>query len=201
MSSVVFVISAPSGAGKTSLVAAVLSGDPKLAVSISHTTRAPREGEVHGKNYYFVSEAEFEGLVAQNKFSEYAKVFNNWYGTSLYSVEAILAAGKDVILEIDWQGFEHVKTQFETVSVFILPPSKQALRARLAYRAKDKPEIIEARIKAADNEVKHYTQYDYLLVNDDFNQTVQDMQAIFRAERLKKGPQAQKLGDILAQFT
>lgn len=196
----VFVVSAPSGTGKTSLVDAVLSGDPQLAVSVSHTTRPPRAGERDGENYHFVSEETFQSLIEQKKFIEYAKVFNNWYGTSISSIKNLLAAEKEVILEIDWQGFDIVRKQFETVSIFILPPSKETLVERLTHRAKDKPEIIEARIKAADTEVKHYNLYDYLLVNDNFQQTVQDMQAIFRAARLKQRQQAPKLKDLLAQF-
>jgi guanylate kinase len=201
MSGMVFVVSAPSGTGKTSLVSAVLSSDPQLVVSVSHTTRPPREGEINGQNYHFVSEQDFQTLIEQNKFIEYAKVFNNWYGTSIASVESLLAAGKDVILEIDWQGFDIVRKQFKTVSLFILPPSKQALVERLVHRAKDKPEVIEARIKAADSEVRHNDLYDYLLVNDDFEQTVQDIQAIFRAARLQTVQQAPKLRHLLAQFT
>jgi guanylate kinase len=200
MSGMVFVVSAPSGTGKTSLVDAVLSGDPQLAVSVSHTTRPPRAGERDGENYHFVSEETFQSLIEQKKFIEYAKVFNNWYGTSISSIKNLLAAEKEVILEIDWQGFDIVRKQFETVSIFILPPSKETLVERLTHRAKDKPEIIEARIKAADTEVKHYNLYDYLLVNDNFQQTVQDMQAIFRAARLKQRQQAPKLKDLLAQF-
>lgn len=200
MSGLVFVVSAPSGTGKTSLVGSVLSNDPQLTVSVSHTTRAPREGEVDGKNYHFVSEQAFQQLVEAQKFIEYAKVFNNWYGTSIDSVEKVLNAGKDVILEIDWQGFDLVRKQFDTVSLFVLPPSKQTLVDRLVHRAKDKPEVIEARIQEADNEVKHYDLYDYLLVNDDFGQTVGDIEAIFRAARLKKDQQAPKLTQLLAQF-
>ncbi len=200
MSGLVFVVSAPSGTGKTSLVSRVLSNDPQLTVSISHTTRAPREGEVNGQNYHFVSEQTFQKLVEEQKFIEYAKVFNNWYGTSIESVEKVLNAGKDVILEIDWQGFDLVRKQFDTVSLFVLPPSKQTLVDRLEHRAKDKPEVIAARIQEADNEVKHYDLYDYLLVNDDFEQTVGDIEAIFRAARLKKEQQAPKLTQLLAQF-
>ncbi len=200
MSGQVFVVSAPSGTGKTSLVHRVLSHDPLLSVSVSHTTRPPREGEKNGENYHFVSASDFQQLALEKKFIEYAQVFNNWYGTSILSVEKVLASGKDVILEIDWQGFDIVRKQFETVSLFILPPSKQALVDRLVHRAKDKPEIIEARIKEADNEVKQYELYDYLLVNDDFEQTVGDIEAIFRAARLQKSQQAPKLGDLLAQF-
>lgn len=200
MSGLVFVVSAPSGTGKTSLVGSVLSNDPQLTVSVSHTTRVPREGEVDGKNYHFVSEPAFQKLVEEQKFIEYAKVFNNWYGTSIDSVEKVLNAGKDVILEIDWQGFDLVRKKFDTVSLFVLPPSKQTLVDRLVNRAKDKPEVIEARIQEADNEVKHYDLYDYLLVNDDFEQTVSDIEAIFRAARLKKEQQAPKLRQLLAQF-
>lgn len=200
MSGLVFVVSAPSGTGKTSLVSSVLSHDPQLTVSVSHTTRPPREGEVDGKNYHFVSEQAFQKLVEEQKFIEYAKVFNNWYGTSIDSVETVLHAGKDVILEIDWQGFDLVRKQFDTVSLFVLPPSKQTLVDRLEHRAKDKPEVIAARIQEADNEVKHYDLYDYLLVNDDFEQTVCDIEAIFRAARLKKAQQAPKLTELLAQF-
>lgn len=200
MSGLVFVVSAPSGTGKTSLVSSVLSNDPQLTVSVSHTTRPPREGEVDGKNYHFVSEQAFQKLVEEQKFIEYAKVFNNWYGTSIDSVEKVLHAGKDVILEIDWQGFDLVRKQFDTVSLFVLPPSKQTLVDRLEHRAKDKPEVIAARIQEADNEVKHYDLYDYLLVNDDFEQTICDIEAIFRAARLKKDQQAPKLTELLAQF-
>lgn len=200
MSDLVFVISAPSGTGKTSLVSTVLANDAQLAVSISHTTRAPRAGEINGQNYHFVSEREFQTQITQKKFIEYAKVFNNWYGTSVASVESLLAIGKEVILEIDWQGFDIIRKKFNTVSLFILPPSKQALVERLIHRAKDAPEIIEARIQAADGEVQHSYLYDYLLVNDDFEQAVQDIQAIIRASRLQKMQQMPKLEPLLAQF-
>lgn len=194
------VISAPSGAGKTSLVQALLERDPYAVVSVSHTTRTPREGEGHGKNYFFVTEQEFQEKVKANHFLEYAKVFEKWYGTSKEFVIGEMNKGRDVILEIDWQGFQIIRSKVEALSIFILPPSKEALLERLKTRAKDKLEVIEYRMQQANLEVSHFAEYDYLLVNDNFDETVQNLMAILRANRHRREKVATHLKPLLAQF-
>lgn len=180
-----FILSAPSGAGKTSLVAALLAKLPRLEVSVSHTTRAPRPGEVDGADYHFVSPAQFEQLLEEGAFFESAEVFGNYYGTSQRAVEERLAAGVDVILEIDWQGAQQVRQQWpEALSIFILPPSQEALRERLMGRGQDSEETIEGRMKQAISEMSHYPEYDYLLINDDFSAALKELEAIFLAQRL-----------------
>lgn len=178
-----WVISAPSGGGKTSLVNALLAQDPQLTLSVSHTTRAPRVGEVEGKNYFFVDEATFLAEVRENIFLEHAKVFQHWYGTSKQWVLTQLSAGKDVILEIDWQGAQSVRKQMPCQSIFILPPSRDTLRARLEARRQDSEAVIQSRLAEASEEISHYEEYDFLVVNDDFEDALDDLKAIVRANR------------------
>lgn len=184
-----FVISAPSGAGKTSLVKALLERDPELALSISHTTRRPRPHETDGREYHFVSVPQFEQLAARGAFLEHARVFDNYYGTSRDTVERLLGAGTDVVLEIDWQGAQQVRSALpECVTVFILPPSRRALEERLTGRQTDSPEIIARRLSDAVGDMRHYSEFDYVVVNDRFEQAVQDLQSIVtgRGEPLRR---------------
>ncbi|WP_229815764.1 guanylate kinase [Bacterioplanes sanyensis] len=179
-----YVFSAPSGAGKTSLVKALLERTPHIGVSVSHTTRAARPGEVDGQDYHFVSKAEFEQLIGDGAFLEHAQVFDNYYGTSQRWVESELAAGRDVILEIDWQGAQQVRHLMpQTVSVFIAPPSIAALRERLGNRGQDDEDTIARRMRDARSEMSHYGEYDYLIVNDEFDNALEELQAIVIARR------------------
>lgn len=185
-----YVISAPSGAGKTSLVKALLEQDNQVRVSVSHTTRGMRPGEENGKDYNFVEMAEFDAMVAQHSFLEWAEVFTNKYGTSRIWVEEQLAAGIDVILEIDWQGAQQVrKLMPECCSVFIMPPSREELHNRLSGRGTDAQDVIDYRMNQAVEEMSHYSEYDYLIINDDFQQALAELQAVFNARRLRLAPQ------------
>jgi len=180
-SSRLFVISAPSGAGKTSLVKELLQRLPGLRASVSHTTRRPRPNEVPGREYYFTDDAGFDGLVAAGAFLEHARVFDNQYGTSRAQLEEKLAAGHDVILEIDWQGARQVRAAMpECRSIFILPPSRAALRARLTERRTDSPAVIERRLADAVSDMSHYREFDYVVVNDDFNEAVRQLVEIIQ---------------------
>jgi len=193
-----FILSAPSGAGKTSLVAALLEKLPRLEVSVSHTTRAPRPGEEDAVNYHFVSPAEFQQLVEEGVFFESAQVFGNYYGTSQRAVEERMAAGVDVILEIDWQGAQQVRKKLpEAISIFILPPSQGALRERLLSRGQDSEAVVENRMQQAISEMSHYPEYDYLLINDDFSQTLKELEAIFMAQRLTLDSQKMSQAKLL----
>ncbi|MBQ0833289.1 guanylate kinase [Marinobacter sp.] len=181
-----FVISAPSGAGKTSLVAEILHADQKLGVSVSHTTRPMREGEKDGINYHFVSRDEFEAMISRGDFLEHADVFGNYYGTSQVWVREMLAIGRDVILEIDWQGASQVRRLIpECVSVFIVPPSYEVLRDRLVGRGTDVSEVVERRLSEAREECRHVGEFDYLVVNDGFQEALADLLAIVRSQRLQ----------------
>ena len=194
----IFVLSAPSGAGKTSLVKALLESVPNLIVSVSHTTRPPRLGEVNGVHYHFVNRARFEQLLEQEAFLEHARVFNHWYGTSLAEVTKDLAVGKDVLLEIDWQGARQVHEIFPGASsIFILPPSREALRQRLQNRGQDDEKIIATRIAGACAEISHVEEFDYAVVNDDFNTALADLTAIIRAKRLLRTHRATALEPLL----
>ena len=185
-----YIISAPSGAGKTSLVKALLEQDVKVRVSVSHTTRAPRDGEVDGVAYNFVSLAEFDQVIDAGQFLEYAEVFTNKYGTSKLWVEEQLAAGIDVILEIDWQGAQQVREKMpNALSIFILPPSRAELERRLTGRGTDSAEIIAGRMAQAESEMSHFGEFDYLVINDQFDEALNQLQAIFTANRLKMGVQ------------
>lgn len=183
-----YILSAPSGAGKSSLISALLKADEgaKRMVSVSHTTRQPRPGEENGVHYHFVSVAEFETLIADGAFLEYAKVFGgNYYGTSLPAIEKNLAEGIDVFLDIDWQGAQQIREKVRSVkSIFILPPSLTELERRLIGRGQDSVEVIADRMAKAVSEISHYNEYDYVIVNDDFEQALADLQAILRAEKL-----------------
>jgi len=194
-----FVISAPSGAGKTSLVSEMLRQDSRLGVSVSHTTRPMREGEQNGVNYHFVSRDEFEAMIARGDFLEHADVFGNYYGTSQVWVRETLATGHDVILEIDWQGAKQVRRLIpECVSVFIVPPSAEVLRQRLVGRGTDAADVVERRLAEAEEECRHAVEFDYLVVNDDFSTALADLLAIVRSRRLQITAQQQRYGELLA---
>lgn len=196
-----YVVSAPSGAGKTSLLKAVLQRMPELKLSVSHTTRAQRPGEENGKHYHFVSEAEFKAMLEQANFIEHAQVFGNFYGTSRLWLEEQLQAGHDVILEIDWQGAQQVrKLMPECRSIFILPPSKQELLNRLTGRGQDSDEVIQKRMAAAHQEMIHYNEYDYLVINDDFDKACDHLQAIFQARRLTLNSQQLRQQELIADL-
>lgn len=181
-----FVVSAPSGAGKTSLIEVLLAEDRQLAVSISHTTRGLRPGERDGEDYHFVDIPTFESMVAADAFLEHARVFGNFYGTSRRGVDAALTAGRDVVLEIDWQGARRIRALYPlAVSIFILPPSVTALRERLERRGEDLPDVIERRMHEAESELSHYPEYDYVVVNAEFDAAAEDLRAIVRASRLR----------------
>lgn len=188
-----FIISAPSGAGKTSLVKALLERVSDVVVSVSHTTREPRAGEKDGVDYHFVSKAEFETMVAAGQFLEHAHVFDNFYGTSRVAVAEQLEAGRDVILEIDWQGARQVRHAApQAVGVFILPPTRETLRERLTARGQDSEQVIERRMRDAIREMSHYGEYHFLIFNDDFEQAVAELQALFVARRLRREAQEQR---------
>ncbi len=188
-----YIISAPSGAGKTSLVKALLERLPGVCLSISHTTRAPRPGERNGVEYHFVSLEKFEGMVGAGDFMEHARVFDNYYGTSSASVRAQLEQGEDVILEIDWQGARQVRESIpDATGVFILPPSQAVLRERLTARGQDDAKIITRRMQDAVSEISHYTEYQYLIINDDFNAALDDLVSIVRSKRLALDHQQQR---------
>ena len=196
-----YVISAPSGAGKTSLVKALLESTPNLEVSVSHTTRDIRPGETDGINYHFVDGSEFESIRDANGFFEWAQVFGNFYGTSSQAVQEKLADGIDVILEIDWQGARQVKALVNTAtSIFVLPPSTAALRSRLTDRGQDNDEIIEGRMQAARDEMTHYTDSDFIVLNDDFETALRDLQSIVRAQRLSQETQSRELTRVIADL-
>ena len=181
-----YIVSAPSGAGKSSLLNALRAQMPDVLISVSHTTRQPRPGEENGVHYHFTDVAAFQTQVAAGNFLEYAQVFDNFYGTSKLSVNAQLAAGNDVILEIDWQGAQQVRARTSNaVSIFILPPSIAALSERLHGRGQDSAEIIQRRMRDAQNEMSHYAEYDYVVINDNFTTALEELICIFRSERLK----------------
>lgn len=196
-----YVISAPSGAGKTSLVAALLQELNKVEVSVSHTTRAMRPGEQDGVNYHFVQPQAFQALVEQGAFFEHAQVFGNFYGTSRLAINQRLEAGIDVILEIDWQGAQQVRQQQpDAIGIFILPPSLQALRERLNGRGQDSAEVIEGRMQQAISEMSHWHEYDYLLINDDFSQALSELKAVFVAKRLELAKQRLNNAALLTEL-
>jgi guanylate kinase len=196
-----YIFSAPSGAGKTSLVKALIEATPNLVVSVSHTTRAMRPGEENGVHYHFIPVDSFQNLVEADQFLEHAQVFDNFYGTSQSAIEQQLAAGQDVILEIDWQGARQVRHRMAgSVSVFILPPSRAELERRLSGRGTDSAEIIARRMRDAVNEMQHYDEYDYLVVNDDFQLALGDLRSIINSERLRRAHQQQALAMLLAEL-
>ncbi|MCY1341335.1 Guanylate kinase [compost metagenome] len=196
-----YIVSAPSGAGKTSLVKALIDAEPNIRVSVSHTTRGMRPGEVDSVNYNFVSREEFVHMLEHGDFLEHAEVFGNLYGTSQRWVQQTLAEGHDLILEIDWQGAQQVRHLMpQAKSIFILPPSQEALRQRLDNRGQDSGEIIDRRMREAVSEMSHYVEYDYLVINDDFATALDDLKAIFRANQLRHGAQQVRHGALLARL-
>lgn len=201
VSGTLYVISAPSGAGKTSLVKALLDKMSRIGVSVSHTTRAARPGESDGINYNFVSVDAFKQMSEAGEFLEHAEVFGNYYGTSQRWVENKLAEGEDVILEIDWQGAQQVRRLMpETKSIFIVPPSREALLQRLDGRGQDTAEVIARRMAQAAQEVSHYGEYDFLVVNDVFAEALEDLMAIVKAQRLQVAKQSLLQKDLLADL-
>ncbi len=201
MSGSLYIVSAPSGAGKTSLVAALLDGDPLVRKSVSFTTRAPRKGEVNGREYNFVSVAEFERMRAANEFVESALVHGNHYGTSHTWMSARLAEGQDILLEIDWQGAAQVRrVNPAAITIFILPPSYEALAARLTGRATDAAEVIAQRLKNAREEIAHVLDFDYVIINGDFDRAAQELAAIVVAQRLTRASQQARNGALIDQL-
>ncbi len=186
------VLSSPSGAGKTTITRLLIERDPTLAISVSVTTRAPRAGEIDGKHYRFIDAAEFERMVAAGELLEHAMVFGNRYGTPRAPVEATLASGSDIISDIDWQGTQQLKesVRSDLVSVFVLPPSMAALRKRLESRAQDSREVVGQRMAKSADEMSHWPEYDYVIVNRELEHSVAQVQAILTAERLKRERQA-----------
>ncbi|MBL4712014.1 MAG: guanylate kinase [Gammaproteobacteria bacterium] len=196
-----YVISAASGAGKTSLVAAVLRQMSELEVSVSHTTRLPREGEVDGVNYHFIEKEKFTKMILEGEFFESAEVFGNMYGTSRQHIQELLLKGKDVVLEIDWQGARQIRQQMtDCKSIYIVPPSVAALRERLTGRGQDDEAVINKRMKEAVNEMSHYAEFEYLVINDDFDEAVQNLAAIITGNRMRFEPQQQKHANLLAEL-
>lgn len=196
-----YVVSAASGAGKTSLLAAVLQQFDDVELSVSHTTRAPRDGEVNGVNYHFVNHEQFEAMVDAGKFLEHAAVFGNHYGTSGEHIQQQLKCEKDVILEIDWQGARQIRRLIpECISIFIAPPSITALKQRLMSRGQDDMNVIESRMQQAVNEMSHYVEFDYLVINDDFDQAKANLSAIIIANRQRLQYQQQKYQKLLSEL-
>jgi len=199
---ILFILSAPSGAGKTSLIKALLEHEPSLRLAVSFTTRAPRSGEQDGIHYHFVEPERFRRMVAAGEFIEHAQVFGNHYGTAESTVRSQLGQGRDLLLEIDWQGARQVRTRFpQAVSIFILPPSAQALEQRLRSRGLDSDQVIASRMAEARSELSHYAEYDYLVVNDCFDNALNDLACLVRAERLRCSYQAPRLGSLPAGLT
>jgi guanylate kinase len=195
------VLSAPSGAGKTSLVNALRKDLADLAVSVSHTTRSQRPGEAHGEDYYFVDRAEFERMIAAGEFLEYARVFDHYYGTARRTLETALLAGRDLLLEIDWQGARQVRKLVpDCVSVFVLPPSRETLAARLNGRGQDNADTIARRMRDAMSEMSHYREYDYLVVNDAFEEALAQLRSIVVTHRLTTAKQADRLAGLIASL-
>lgn len=193
-----YIISAPSGAGKTSLVKQLVADLADLTVSVSHTTRQMRPGEIHGQDYYFVSVAEFQAMLEKQAFLEHAQVFDNFYGTAQQTVEDKLKQGLDVILEIDWQGAEQIKQLLpDSLSIFILPPSTDVLLQRLRNRGQDDEPIIARRMRDAVTEMRHYDEFDYLVVNDVFASALTELKSIIVANRLTRQRQMGNLQPLL----
>ena len=196
-----FVVVAPSGAGKTSLVNAMLERERNVHLSISHTTRPPRAGEEHGKAYHFIDRPTFEAMIAAGDFLEHADVYGNYYGTSRRWIEQQLQGDHDVLLEIDWQGAAQVRRLFPTmVGIFILPPSLSELRRRLTARGKDAPEVIERRMASAREEISHVLEFEYIIVNESFDVALADLMAVVRAARLSRERQQERLTKLKDEF-
>ncbi|CAJ0992703.1 guanylate kinase [Pantoea sp. Nvir] len=201
---ILFIVSAPSGAGKSSLIQALLRTPQPLFnahVSISHTTRGIRPGEVNGEHYYFISKTAFEAMILKDAFLEYAKVFDNYYGTSRKAIEQFLLAGIDVFLDIDWQGAQQIREKMPDVSsIFVLPPSQDELDRRLRTRSQDSEKIIFHRMAQAASEIRHFSEYDYLIINDDFNRALSDLNTIIHAEHLRMGHQKSRHDALISKL-
>ncbi|CDG19488.1 guanylate kinase [Xenorhabdus doucetiae] len=198
-----YIVSAPSGAGKSSLIQALLKTQPlyDTQVSVSHTTRQARPGENHGEHYFFVTVDEFQNMISNDEFLEYACVFGNYYGTSRKVIEETLASGVDVFLDIDWQGAQQIRQKMPAGrSIFILPPSKEELLRRLRGRGQDSEEVIAKRMAQAVAEMEHYNEYDYVIINDDFNTALADLQSIIRSERLRLDRQTQRHDALISKL-
>jgi len=196
-----FVVAAPSGAGKSSLVNALLEREPTISLSISHTTRPPRVGELYGRHYYFVDRDAFEKQVAEGIFLEHAEVHGNLYGTSGTTVQALLAQGRDVLLEIDWQGAQQIRcSKPDCVSVFILPPSRAELERRLRGRGSDSAAVIEQRLRNSREEIGHAHEFDFILINDVFDEALADLQSIVRAVRQRSALQWRRHETLIAEL-
>ena len=198
---ILYIISAPSGAGKSSLVRAIVHKLADVVVSVSHTTRPMREGEVDVQDYHFIDESRFSAMVEQGDFLEHAQVFGNYYGTSKQSIEAQLLSGKDVILEIDWQGARQIRQRMnDSRSVYILPPSIIALKQRLSNRGQDTDEVIDARMREAVSEMSHYGEFDYIVINDDFDEATEQLASIFVCNRMLLDNQQRRNAELLADL-
>lgn len=198
MSGTLFIVSAPSGAGKTSLVKALLASEPEVKLSVSHTTRPPRPGEEDGRDYHFVSVDRFESMLRAQDFLESAVIYGNRYGTSRTWIREQMECGHDVLLEIDWQGAQQVRRLVQnTVSIFILPPSLDALEQRLKSRSQDPHEVIARRLAAAREEISHFREFDYVIINKDFNRAALELASIVRAERLRLPRQLARNADLI----
>ncbi len=198
MRGTLFIVAAPSGAGKSSIVNACLARDRNISLSISFTSRPPRPGERHAEHYHFVDDAEFQRMIEAGDFFEYARVHGDWKGTARQSVEPQLAAGRDVLLEIDWQGARQVRAAVpDAVGVFILPPSRAALDQRMRKRGQDSEEVMARRLAAAREEMSHFDEFDYVIVNEDFDTAVDEMCAVFTASRLRREAQARRHGALI----
>jgi guanylate kinase len=174
-----YVVAAPSGAGKTSLVKALMEREPGIQFSVSYTTRRPRPNEIPGRDYHFVSPDRFQEMISNHEFLEYAQVFDNWYGTGVRTVQEALSNGEQLLLEIDWQGASQVRLRIpEALSIFILPPSREALEQRLRGRSTDTDEVIQRRLRDAAEDLSHWREFDYVVINDHFEQAIEDLQAI-----------------------
>ena len=197
MTGILFIVSAPSGAGKTSLVKALLDAEPEVVLSISHTTRLARPGEIDGRHYHFVARARFERMQEAGAFLETAEIYGNRYGTSRDGIEQELERGRDVLLEIDWQGAQQVRRLMPAVGIFILPPSLDVLKGRLMNRAQDSADVIARRLAASEEEIAHAVDYDYAIINEDFNRAALDLRSIVRAERLTLSRQLLRHGNLI----
>jgi guanylate kinase len=198
MSGTLFIVSSPSGGGKTSLVKALLEAEPDVRLSISHTTRPPREGEVDGRDYNFVTPEQFGHMLNAGEFLESAEIYGHHYGTSRGWITGDLREGRDVLLEIDWQGAQQMRREMpQAVSIFVLPPSLEALEARLKGRGKDRAEVIQRRMTAAREEISHAPEYDYVIINEDFSCAALDLRSIVRAERLRAASQLARHSSLL----